>query len=115
MFTHSTVNPLTTCFVLVTNIHKSIKTLKVIYQSGLLVGGQLEGFCNRPLLTLGTFSLSYLNISSSCFRDKTRDECSSLRQGQEEADISARHCAGGERGQHQEELQQTPPLHHHQG
>ena len=44
-----------------------------------------------------------------------QDERPGLGQGQEEADLGARHRPGRECGQHQEELQQAPPLHHHQG
>ena len=53
------------------------------------------------------------------FSDKAvvvrQDERPRVGQGQEEADLGARHRPGGERGKHQEELQQAPPLHHHQG
>ena len=58
-------------------------------------------------------------IDGVIFSDKavvvSQDERPGLGQGQEEADLGARHRPGRECGQHQEELQQAPPLHHHQG
>ena len=53
------------------------------------------------------------------FSDKAvvvrQDERPGVGQGQEEADLGTRHRPGRECGKHQEELQQAPPLHHHQG
>merc|ERR1711892_1575489 len=42
-------------------------------------------------------------------------ECSCHRQGEAKADLSQRYCSGGKCCKCEEKLQQTPPLHHHQG